>query len=155
MFILNPKKFLPLQLCWTEKTKLSRISFRYFLPGCIFLWLCFLLNYIITTANLFSKILVSKRRRKLFPLTFQKVNPAIVLPVIFWQRVILWFRNSFLSILKTIHTRHNKLFLYRKKSGQRPNSLFNFAVLPPFHNFYFPQFLSRFWENILELLSEI
>ena len=155
MLIRYYKKFLPLQRCWTEKTKPSRILFRYFLPGCIFLWLCFLRSFTITTVNLSLKIPVLKRLRRLFLRIFQKVSPAIVWLVIFWQRAILWFRKNFLSILKTSHTTQNKLFLYRKKYGPRPNSLFSFAVRPPFHNFYFPQLLSRFWENILELLSEI
>lgn len=110
------------------------------MPGCISLWLCFLRNCTITMANLSSKIQVSKRLRKPFLRIFPKANPAIVLLVISWQLAILWFRSSFLSILKTIRTTHNKLFLYRKKSGQLPNSLFNSAVRPPFYNFYFPQF---------------
>lgn len=140
MLIRNPKKFLPLHSCWAERTKFSGISFRYFLPGCIFLWLCFLRSFIIIATSLFSKIQVSKRLRKPFLRIFPKANQAIVLLVISWQLAILWFRNSFLSILKTIRTTHNKLFLYRKKSGQLPNSLFNSAVRPPFHNLYFPQF---------------
>lgn len=56
---------------------------------------------------------------------FPKANLAIVLPVISWSQGILWFQKSFLFKLKTMRTAQNKLFPFRKKSGQRPNSLFN------------------------------
>lgn len=123
-----------MQLCWSEKTGLLRISSRYFLPWCIFLWLCFLHNCIITTANLSIQIQVLKKRRKAFLKRSQKISPGIVWHVIFWRQATLWFRKNLLFSLKTIPTKLSKLFLYRKKYGLRPNLPFNSAVHPLFRN---------------------